>query len=338
MAPGSGQRQDDALWEWSVFWRSDQLQSCMPATEPGNSDPLVSTWRDFFGALPVGARILDLGSGNGSVATQAVLVSREASKRFSIHGVDLAEIDPSRFVTSAADLLQEITFHSRTPMENLPFADNYFDAVASQYALEYSQIEKSLTEAMRVVRAGGSFRFLLHADDGVLKSRCQLQRQQAETILSSSLFARVSDVLKKVVAAEKQQTPETQKTAEESITALKGAFDELESKFASDDNRDLVDNLFAAVRQLPSLRKSYELKTLLGMVDDTGELLLAQAKRLQAMERAALDDAATTELAERLRDMGATDVTLERATAGEGRNCVGHWLHGEKAADETQDC
>jgi hypothetical protein len=172
---------------------------------------------------------------------------------------------------------------------------------------------------------------LLHADDGVLKSRCQLQRQQAETILSSSLFARVSDVLKNVVAAERTRMPETQKTAEESITALKTAFDELENKFASDDNRDLVDNLFAAVRQLPALRKSYELKTLLGMVDDTGKLLLAQAKRLQAMERAALDDAATTELVERLRDMGATDVTLERATAGEGGNCVGYWLYGEKA-------
>lgn len=332
MVPVGGQRRDDALWEWSVFWRSDQLQSCVPANESDDSDQLLSPWRDFFVALPAGARILDLGTGNGSVASQAVAVSREASKQFSIHGVDLADIDPSRFVTSAANLLREITFHPRTPMEKLPFADRHFDAVASQYALEYSQMEKSLSEAMRVLRTGGRFRFLLHADDGVLKSRCQLQRQQAATILGSPLFTRLTDVLEQVVAAEQRQTPQTLRNAEESIAALKGAFEELESEFANNDNRDLVDSLFAAVRRLPSLRKSYDLETLLGMADDMEELLVAQAKRLQAMERAALDGAAATALVEKLRNKGAADVTLERATAGEGQICVGHWLYGEKAA------
>lgn len=329
-------RRDDPLWEWSVFWQSDQLQSCMPANEADSSDQLFSTWRTFFGALPARARILDLGTGNGSVATQAIAVSQEKSMQFSIHGVDLAEIDPSRFVTSAANLLQEIRFYPQTPMENLPFADNHFDAVVSQYALEYSQTDKSLTEAIRVLRAAGRFRFLLHADDGVLKSRCALQRRQAETILGSPLFARVGYALEKIVAAEQQQTPQTLASAEESITALKDAFDELEREFSADENRSMIDNLFAAVRRLPSLRKSYDLKTLLVMANDIKELLMAQAKRLQAMEHAAIDEDSATEMGERLRDIGAAKVKLERATASEGEICIGYWLHGEKAAGETQ--
>jgi ubiquinone/menaquinone biosynthesis C-methylase UbiE len=332
------QRRDDALWEWSVFWQSDQLDSCIPVNAPDDSDQLISTWREFFGALSAGARILDIGTGNGSVAAQAVAVSQEESKRFSIHGIDLAEIDPPQFVTSARDLLQEITFHPCTPMEKLPFADNHFDAVASQYALEYSQTDKSLAEAMRVLRARGHFRFLLHAQDGALKSRSQLQRRQAETILGSSLFVRLKDALENIVAAEQQRAPRVVTGAEESIAALKGVFDELERKFSQTENRSLVDNLFAAVRRLPNLRRSYDLKTLLAMADDIRELLIAQAKRLQAMERAALDDVAAKELIKQLRINGATAVMLERAATGEGHICVGYWLHGEKAAGSTQDC
>ena len=331
-------RRDDALWEWSVFWQSDQLQSCMPTNNPDDPEQLFSTWREFFGALPAGASILDLGTGNGSVATQAVAVSQEKSRRFSIHGVDLAAIDPSRFVTSAADLLQEITFHPRTPMENLPFGDNHFDAVASQYALEYSQTNSSLAEAIRVLHAPGRFRFLLHADDGVLKGRCELQRRQAETILGSPLFACLRSALETIVAVEHRQTPQTLANAEESIEALKSVFDDLECEFSDSENRSLVDNLFAAVRRLPGLRKSYDLKTLLVMADDIRELLTAQAKRLQAMEQAALDEDEAMELVERLHNIGVADVKLERATVSDGKICIGYWLYGEKAADETQDC
>ena len=329
---------DDLLWEWSVFWQSDQLQSCMPVSEPGASDRLLSTWQEFFNSLSAGARILDLGTGNGSLASQAVTASKSKTERFSIHGVDLADIDPSRFVSSAASLLEEITFHPRTAMEKLPFADSYFDAVVSQYALEYSQIDKSLAESLRVLRPQGRFRFLLHSDNGVLKKRCESQRKQAETILDSELFKRLADVLAKIINAEQRETPQTLACATESLTALKDAFDDLEQQFSHCEDRSLVDNLFIAVRRLPSFRKSYDLPTLLTMADDIRKLLIAQAKRLQAMAHAALDDAAVAELVELLRNIRATEVKLERATAGEGQVCIGHWLFGEKAVDETQSC
>jgi len=329
------QRRDDELWEWSVFWQSDQLQSCMPVNESNDSNRLFSTWQDFFASLPIGARMLDLGTGNGSVATQAVSVSNDKAKQFSIHGVDLAEIDPSRFVTSVANLLQEITFHPQTPMEKLPFPDEHFDAITSQYALEYSQTDKSLAEAMRVLRPQGSFRFLLHADDGVLKSRCKLQRRQAETILESRLFDRLTDTLEKIVVAEQRQTSEMTRAAEVSIGALKDALDDLEREFSTTENRSLIDNLFAAVRRLPSLRRVYDLKTLRAMADDIRDLLAAQSKRLLAMEHAALDEAAATRLVERLLDIGVAEVKLERATASDDKICIGYWLYGEKASSKT---
>lgn len=326
---------DDALWEWSVFWQSDQTLSRVPASEPGDSDQLISDWREFFVALPTGSHILDLGTGNGSVASQAVAVSQEKSKRFSIHGVDLADIDPSRFVPSAVSLLQEITFHPRTAMEKLEFSDDHFDAVTSQYAIEYSQTDKSVPEALRVLCPGGHFRFLLHADDGVLKERCHLQWQQAETILESNLFVLFADLLKKLFTAEASNTPEKIAAAEQSIAALAAVFGDLERRFATDENRSLVENLFAAVRRLPDLRKSHTLETLLEMTEQIRDLLVAQSKRLQAMQHAALDEDAATKLVERLHETGVAEVNLERATAGDDKSCVGYWLYGEKAASKT---
>lgn len=323
---------DDAPWAWSVFWHSDQLQSCMPVNEPDASDQLFSTWRTFFDALPAGARILDLGTGNGSLAAQAVAVSKTKPEHFSIHGVDLADIEPRRFVTSAADLLREVTFYPRTPMEELPFEDDHFAAVTSQYAIEYSQTNASVPEALRVLKPGAPFRFLLHADDGVLKERCQLQSRQAETILESPLFDRLADLLRKLVKAETQNASENTAAATQAITALKDALDELEQRFADDENLSLVENLFAAVRSLPEMRKSHDLETTLVMTSDIRDLLVAQSKRLQAMQQAALDDAAASALADQLRELGADNVTLERAVAGKQRNCVGFWLHGGKAS------
>jgi len=324
-------RRNDALWEWSVFWQSDQLQSCMPVSEAGASDQLYSAWRDFFDTLPAGARILDLGTGNGSLAIQAVEASRARSEPFSVHGVDLADIQPSRYVTSATTLLDEITFHPRMPMEKLPFADDYFDAVASQYALEYSNMRKSLPEALRVLKSGGRFCLLMHADDGVLKNRCRLQSQQARTILESNLFTALVSMLERSVAAEAQNTPQALSVAEQSISTFKTILDDLLRGFSNDEDHSLVNNLFAAITRLPDMRKSQSLETLIVMADDIRNLLIAQSKRLQAMQKAALNDKAANDIADRLRALNAENVTLEAATAGTKEHCVGYWLSGDKS-------
>lgn len=326
------QRQDSALWEWSVFWRSDQVQSCMPVGGGGDADDLFPIWRDFFGSLPDGARILDLGTGNGSLAAQAVTVSRTRPIPFSVHGVDLADIEPATFVTSAASELREVVFHPRTPMEKLPFVDADFDAVASQYGLEYSHMPDSVAEALRVLRPAGRFRFLVHADAGVLKQRCRLQRRQAGVILDSDLFPRFLDAIRKIVDADRRNTDESLAAAENAIASLKRAMDALERKFADAEDRSLVDNLFNAVRQIPGLRRTCDRRTLVAMAANVEKLLQAQAKRLQAMETAAMDDVAVRDVAQQLELAGAQEATLAPATAGPQSNLVGYWLYGEKAA------
>ncbi len=329
-------QQRDALWEWSVFWHSDQLQACLPEDSAVGDQNLQSTWRAFFDALPDGAEVLDLGTGNGGLATQAVAVSRTRATPFSIHGVDLADIAPARFVSSAKDLLAGVVFHGRTSMQALPFADGQFDAVVSQYAIEYTNVESSLTEALRVLKVGGCFRFLVHADDGVLKQRCCLQASQAEHILKSDLFIATESLLHRLVEAETIRTGTKIAEAEEAIAASKAVFDNLEDRFAGDEDRSLVDNLFAAIRTLPGMRRSHSIESLVSMTEEIRLLLLAQSKRLNAMQDAALDIASLTEFASYIKALGGSQLELEQATTGTAANCVGHWLSGTRAAKGMQ--
>jgi ubiquinone/menaquinone biosynthesis C-methylase UbiE len=324
--------QDDgeALWEWSVFWRSDQAQSCMPVASATDADQLRDEWRDFFESLAGGAKILDLGTGNGSLAAQAVSVSLTKPQPFSVHGVDLADIQPTKFVSSGAELLKNVEFHPRTSMEQLPFEDETFDAVLSQYAIEYSNTAKSLAEAIRVLRPGGNFRFLLHADDGAQKKRCELQCRQVDTILESSLFVATIDLLRILVLAEATNKPEHVASAETSIATLQVTLEELEATFLNDDDHSLPDNLFAAVRSLPALRKSHDIEALLRMTEDVRSLLTAQAIRLRAMQQAALDGPSIDAFADQLRQLHVDNTRYEKATTGELDYCVGYWMFGSK--------
>jgi ubiquinone/menaquinone biosynthesis C-methylase UbiE len=330
------QQRDDALWEWSVFWQSNQLQSCLPDNSAIGKQSIQGTWRHFFEALPESAEVLDLGTGNGGLATQAVTVSKSRATPFVIHGIDLADIEPARFVSSAKELLAEVKFHPRTSMEELPFADASFDAVASQYAIEYSDTEKSLTEALRVLKAGGHFRFLMHADDGVLKDRCRLQAGQAEQILASELFTATDTLLRRLVDAETSKRPEAIAVAEQAIAVAKTVLDDLEERFAGDEDRSLVNNLFAAVRTLPGMRRTNSIESLVAMTADIRQLLLAQSKRLKAMQNAALDNEAVNELVNYLQRSGGAHLKLEPATTGIDADCVGHWLSGVKS-ENNQD-
>ncbi|WP_159817039.1 class I SAM-dependent methyltransferase [Colwellia sp. 20A7] len=320
--------QNDSLWEWSVFWHSNQLHSCMPVNE--ESDSLAPTWRKFFSNLPAGANILDLGTGNGSLAVQAVAVSHKKHPPFSIHGVDLADIAPAKYVANAEKHLSDVIFHPRTAMEKLPFEANTFDAIGSQFAIEYSTINKSLREACRVLKPGGRLRFLLHANDGILKERCRQQYEQAQTILASELFPITTKLLIALNEAEILNTPQAVKTAESLILSVKQVFDELEQLFSKAEERSLIDNLFTAVRNLLGLRKSYEIQVLTKMNEDIKLLLLAQSKRLQSMQKAALDDTKVTEMAEQLRQLKINNVSLELATTNIGNRSMGYWLSGEK--------
>lgn len=296
----------------------------MAPQDAGALAGISPAWCDFLTGLAKGSVILDAGTGNGVLAARAARLSRDAQLAFKVHGVDLADIDPAAQAAAVGSVLGDIHFHPRTPLEALPFSGSFFDAVMGQFALEYSDTTRSIAEVVRVLRPGGCFRFLVHSRESVLARRCAMQWRQAETVLGSSLFARLESLLEAVCRAEADAAALEHALGE--INAFKAESDRLDSLFDADSDRRLIDNLWAAIRLLPDLRHGRSAVELRAMARELQFLLMAQARRFADMARACLDQEQAMALAARFSDAGAVGVSIEAAQAGGLR--IGHWVTG----------
>ncbi len=119
---------------------------------------LENQWMQLFQATPPGARVLDLATGGGQVATWAAA----AGRGFGVTGVDFADIPATR-----ADA-PGVTFLGNVGLESLPFAAASFDLVISQYGFEYADRQKAAAECARVLAPGGRGRFIMHHPQSAL--------------------------------------------------------------------------------------------------------------------------------------------------------------------------
>lgn len=122
--------------------------------------PLAAHWLNWFSSLPAGTRVLDLCSGNGALPRWLLQACDDAT--VSCDGVDLAAVQPLWVQQLPAAQGQRLRFHSGVSACALPFADDSFDQVVSQYGVEYAGWPEALPEALRVLKPGGRLGLVLH--------------------------------------------------------------------------------------------------------------------------------------------------------------------------------
>lgn len=174
---------------WSDFWAANAGAGeggCLPQRWAAIEQAQRSAWRGFVAALPEGAAVLDLATGDGRVlgwmrAERADLV---------LTGIDLAPALPAPPAGT--------TTQGGIPMESLPFSDGAFAAVVSQFGFEYGDIPKVAAEIARVLAPGGTIGLMVHRGDGPILEHNAARRaaidwvlgeQQLGTILRQALDA-----------------------------------------------------------------------------------------------------------------------------------------------------
>jgi len=215
-------------------------------------------------------------------------------------------------------------------MERLPFPDACFDAVCSQFGLEYSRLEDSVPELSRVLRPGGAIVLLLHDAQSAVAVRNAMQWRQCERLLSGSLFGSLDRLLNAIFDAQEDDSEEVLARARRAIQQFTDVAAGLEQEAAADADSDLVDRVLSAARQLPGLRLTRSRDELLSDSRALQARILAQAERFRAMTHAALDGAG---LARLIDDLGAAGIAVaepEMAKAGTQNLIVGIWLSGRK--------
>ena len=168
--------QNERKQAWSSYWAGGALHSCIGSYAGNYVGAIGDFWQARFGGLRVGSRVLDLATGNG--ALPLFLQERTGAEGgVRIDAVDLAEVAPPWLQPSRHP---GITFHTGVAMEDLPFIDQSFDLVVSQFGLEYAQWPQALHEILRVGKPDGSVALVMHHADSVLVKvgKAELANQQ----------------------------------------------------------------------------------------------------------------------------------------------------------------
>lgn len=302
---------------WSQYWQYDRIASCFDGAGQANyADDIAGGWRSFFADLSDGACILDLCTGNGAVA----LLAAEDERAARIVAVDQADIDPPAFVSRHADLYARIEFRGATDVQALPFGDGGFDAVVSQYGIEYSDLDRSLPEAVRMVAPGGRIRLVVHAADGVVARDAGAVIADADLLLEEiDLPGHAARCFEAVCAAERDAGDTT--LADSSVAAFQAALVRTAQHVPQASDRTMVRNTGAVLLDSFQRRGQFGLGDLLAKVEQVRSEITAHRGRLQALIDSALDAKAAAVLADRLGALGG--VAASRPLDGEA-GLIGH--------------
>lgn len=124
-----------------------------------------------FAALPVGQRVMDVGTGSGRLA---LLLAEEGARE--VVGIDVSpamlEVAEYLRLSSPAPTAKQVSFRLASA-QRMPFRNESFDVIVCRLLLHHSQKpDRILQEIFRLLKAGGIFIFadLLGADDPVKRA------------------------------------------------------------------------------------------------------------------------------------------------------------------------
>jgi ubiquinone/menaquinone biosynthesis C-methylase UbiE len=286
---------------WNQYWRFDRIASCFDGAGAGNYDECVAAgWRGWFQALPKGARILDLCTGNGAAALIAAAAGRAGGKDFEIVAVDRAEIDPPAFVTRHAEDYAAIRFVPGTDIEALPLPDAGFDAVISQYGIEYAHAGRAIPEAMRMIAPGGSARFVVHAGEGVIAEGSRAIVAEADALLGEIGLPRAAARCFAELWAVEREGRQDRAEADRAFAAFQEALVLTARRVPEARDQAMFKNSGAVLFDTFQRRGHFDLDQLLAKAAEIEGEIRAHRGRLVALVEAALDEAGAEALAARI--------------------------------------
>jgi ubiquinone/menaquinone biosynthesis C-methylase UbiE len=286
-----------SLRHWESYYRGGALASCPLGPGMDYTQELREVWVEFFSVLPDGARILDVGTGNGAIALIASQAAAAAGRTFEIHGSDLARIDPVRDVANGASLFRGIRFHAAIATEQLPFESESFDAVSGQYALEYTEPSRSLPEIRRMLRAGGRAQFVLHHADSAVARNARESLAQSALVLTETNILRL---LRRWLDAERRAPAAARKSRGDLAAAMRT----LARAAAQTANALTLSVTLDGVQKLAAARRVLTPGALEREIDRFEDDLRSAARRLKDLVRSGQSPAAMEELAQQAERAG----------------------------------
>lgn len=317
MDGGGGKERQDL---WSDYWRTGQLHACTAEFPENARQAIAAKWQATFAGLERGDSILDIATGNGALVA---LVAESAAPELglSVTGVDLAEIDPQAnagfggATEAAAAGIAELSFRGGMDAAALPFGDQSFTLVVSQFGLEYADFEKAIGEACRVAKK--RLKLLIHAADGAVVRQNGLIPGQVKWLREDlGLFD----------AAREQITAPTAETADR----LEGISAAIRKKSATLENPDFLYSSSQYMGQLLAQSAAMGGEQALQYLDAMEAQIMGNAERMRALAGAARSEDDLARASDICAAAGYNPVSVSAECPGGAEHLAGYWLEAER--------
>lgn len=163
------------MQHWNDYWKEGFLTS-FGSSFTGNYQGVYSQhWELILSRLSPNSLVLDVATGNGSIPLLGRKISFDKDLNLHFTGTDLAEVDKALIAKQIGvdkdTFPSDFTILTGIDSAKLPFAENHFDCVTSQYGFEYGDTRKTLEQISRVSKTGSTLALVIHHSDSVILIR-----------------------------------------------------------------------------------------------------------------------------------------------------------------------
>lgn len=315
-------KNDDAAL-WTRFWQSARTACCVDHGDVSYNDDFRAPWLSFFGELEISAKVLDLCTGNGAI----LLFALECDRSFELHGVDSADIDPTHFNPDLCEALSQIVFHANTSITSMPFPDASFDAVTSQYGIEYAPLDSAAAETVRVLKTGGRGRLIVHAREGITVDCAAREIADIDELINEiQIFDAATTAIELVYRAEnidgRSLTVPTSE-AKQAYDDFNRTLAQLGETWKSRAAASVYQNAGAILQHTFLNRRNFPRQTLVDKVSETKDAVDLHRERLALLTESALTYDDCQSLAQSFFDLGCTAAETGAIHDKSGENLLG---------------
>tara|TARA_B100000315_G_scaffold259483_1_gene315722 strand:- start:1328 stop:2278 length:951 start_codon:yes stop_codon:yes gene_type:complete len=305
---------DSSEVSWTRYWRAGNRDTCFTAD---GAFSIEERWASFFNQLTGGASVLDLATGNGAVALIAAKTGKDKEQPFLITAVDQADISPQDSLQNPSSLLNTIYFIPNTPIESLPFTDQSFDAICSQFGFEYSDIAKSLQEIIRLSKPSAKLCLVIHAKNGDIEQSSKNRLRRVHALVGKGrVVESIFSIAQLQLESSSSNRARIQKLEKRVLDKLKKSLQQL----AGVVNDDVALSTVNYLGSILSERQQMNPAEFNSIVRDISKELHAYIVRLNTMINAAQSQQDMNRIEKQLCNSGFTDIQVE--AINDGNNIV----------------
>ena len=314
---------------WSRYWARGAEHSCAGSYDGSYGGEIARFWHARLSSMPAGSRVLDIATGNG--ALPRLLLDACADASITCDAVDLADVRPAWVNELPPAQRTRLRLHGGCAAEALPFGNESFNLVISQFGLEYSDLDRSLHEVRRMLAPGGQVALVLHHHQGRPVQLATVEVAHIEWLLAPEGLLDVARALLPHMALTGSAEGRAALARDTQANALRAAFNALQMELDTRADRtrgngaDIVVEARQASANLFSLAASQGAtaaqQAWLGVHEWMSDALL----RLRELQAHALDVERLHVVARRL---AAPGTALHIGTLSERQHLMGWTLHG----------